>query len=308
MNIIKKDIIFAQIGTPEKNTVFSIRKFLKSFLSSPRVVDLPRWKWFPILHLFILPWRPRKLMKHYQSMGENPTHLATKQMEHFFSMQKNDEINFHFCSIFDEVSIDKVSGELSATSERYIIPLYPQYSEATSELIFDHLRERFNAKCEARVLASDYFNQRSSEYIIEELAQTDASALLLSFHSYPLHRLEKGDSYGVECIDCFESIKSLINSSNRIQIELCYQSKFGKGAWLSPLIDEKILEVKELGHRSIAVYCPSFLIDSLETTWEIGIDLKKRLKTQGIDLHFIPCIGTDASWLFALHQAVMKKY
>ena len=307
-----KHIIFAQIGTPNSINQLSIRAFLKAFLSSSRVVDLPRWRWLPILNLFILPFRPKKLVKHYQQMveqlGENPTLLTTKQMAHFFAVHNTEHYNFHFCAVLDPLSIEEVERELSHGSERVVIPLYPQYSEATSELIFDHIKERFKAKCEARVLGTESFYQRSSEVILEQLAECEASCLLLSFHSYPLHRLEKGDSYGVECIDCFEEIKNRVNSVNRVQVELCYQSKFGRGLWLGPLIEDKIQEMQELGHRSIAVYCPSFIIDSLETSWEIAIDLKAKCQARGISLHYIPCLGADSSWLFSLHQEVLKRY
>lgn len=303
-----KQIIFAQIGTPNDDSAHAIRQFLRQFLSSRRVVDLPAWKWMPILHAIILPLRPKKLLPRYQRMtkelGGNPTLTTTKQLMHFFNLYNRDNISFHHCYALDESSIAKLEEELRIDSERIIIPLFPQYSEATCELIFDRLRLRLNALCEPRVLAIDSFYQRSSEIILDNIAKTDATALILSFHSYPLNRLEKGDTYGVECQDCFEELKKRINSVSRIQVEMSYQSKFGPGLWLGPLIEEKILELRELGHQSIAVHCPSFLIDSIETSWEIGMDLKEKVKKIGVDLHFIACIGADTQWLFSLYQAI----
>lgn len=294
------EIIFAQIGTPQGMTIPAVRHFLKSFLSSRRVVDLPKWKWFPILHGIILPLRPKKLLPRYEQMalhwGGNPTLLTTESWKHFFNEKQTANLKFHFCQVLFEDSIAEVEKNLQSKSERIIIPLYPQYSEATSELIFDKIRTRFNAKTYPRLLALENFYDLSASRIVEYLRRSDASALLLSFHSYPLDRLQKGDSYAPECLECFEQLKNRIQSNNRVQVELSYQSKFGRGEWLEPLIEDKLLELKEMGHTRIAVHCPSFLFDSIETSWEIGIDLKEKMQGAGIEIQFIPSLGDDLTY------------
>lgn len=305
---MKYDIIFAQVGTPKSSSPDDIKTFLKDFLGSKRVVNANKYIWGIILNLIILPRRPKKVSERYVEMekilGGNPAIINTKKIEYQLNKIKIDNIKLHLCSALESDSIRKLNSDLSKDSKKFIVPMYPQYSEATYQLIFDQLRTIENGIMISTFYALDEFSKHSVQQINDYLIKVDhkIDCLLLSFHSYPISRIETGDSYGKEVIETFYKIKSKINKNITLNtkikdIKLCYQSKFGKGIWLDPLVEDQLCELKKSGKKNIAIYSPSFMIDTIETSWEIGIDLKRKAKSMGMNLFFIESLNSNKDWI-----------
>ncbi len=308
---MKYDIIFSSVGTPKSADPQDIKAFLKVFLGSKRVVDLSRLIWWPLLHLIILKKRPPAVAARYREMidklGSNPTFSTSRDMIKHFMAKDSELIKSHLCYALSPESVAAVQEKMMPDSTKVVIPLYPQHSEATYDLIFDFTLKQLNAQGACHFWAKDPFFIYSAKKIENELSGKEVDQLYLSFHSYPVKRIKKGESYRDECEECFEQIRELLPEFLQDKAKLSYQSKFGKGEWLGPLIEEDIFDQMDKGLRSFAVYSPSFLTDSIETSWELGIDLKKKVEERGGTLKFIECLNSDPEWLDQLYSSITKE-
>lgn len=309
----KIKVVLAQLGSPKSTKVSDVREFLREFLSDPRVVDVNPRIWKIILNLFILPFRPKKSAEAYSRiLGEDGFPLITNTQKKAQALKSKLDSNLELNHVFilshprfSEVLNDWENQAVSTRAEKLLIlPQFPQYSESTTGSVLDsighELKKRVNIP--SITFVDHYHNSKAfidnSVRKIEEAieASPDMQEVVISFHGIPLRRvLTKKDLYLRHCLETFELIKKNLKIS--IPVSMTFQSRFGSEVWLGPYTDETVTKKIQSGIKKIGVYCPSFVVDCLETTDEIGNELGHAVKELGGSLIHIPCVNADDRWI-----------
>jgi ferrochelatase len=309
----KIKVILGQLGSPKSTKVSDVRNYLREFLGDPRVVDINPFVWKLILNLFVLPFRPKKSAMAYSRIYKpegfplitNTVKVAEALRPH---LDENLELNHAFLlsnpRVKDLLDIWESEDIRSRAQKVLVLPQFPQYSEATIGAVVDtvggELKKRVNIPSFTVVNSyhtSKAFIDHSVRKIQDSLkVNPDMDELVISFHGIPLRRvLKKKDIYLLHCLETFELIKERLNLT--IQVSMTFQSRFGQEVWLGPYTDKTVLKKIESGVKKIGVYCPSFVVDCLETTDEIGHELGNEVEEAGGELVFIPCLNADPEWI-----------
>lgn len=309
----KIKVILGQLGSPKSTKVSDVREFLREFLGDPRVVDINPVLWKIILNLFVLPFRPKRSAEAYSRIyqeGGFPLVTNTVQVADALrpKLDPNLELNHAFLLASPRAGdvLDEWEDEdpFTRAQKVLILPQFPQYSESTIASVVDgvgaELKKRVNLPTFTIVNSyhrSKAFIDHSVRKIQESLAQhPDMNELVISFHGIPLRRvLEKKDIYLQHCLETFELIKARVHVN--IPMSMTFQSRFGSEVWLGPYTDETVIKKVNGGTKKIGVYCPSFVVDCLETTDEIGNELGHEVKEVGGELVHIPCLNADPEWI-----------
>ncbi|HEX5139019.1 MAG TPA: ferrochelatase [Planctomycetota bacterium] len=269
-------ILVSNLGTPDAPTPAALKRYLREFLKDPRVIDLPRWKWIPLLELLILPRRSPKSAEAYGKVwtpeGSPLLSISKRQRALLEEMLKVPVAlgmrygNPSIATALDEL-LKKGCGRL------LVLPLYPQYAAATTASTFDALGDalkRLRVVPEIRTVCS-YHDEPL--YIgalarsIREVWEKDGAPkrLLLSFHGLPRRYVDLGDPYRGRC----EETARLLAAELGFPCELAFQSRFGREEWLKPYTDETLTAWGRDKLESVDVVCPGFSADCLETIEEI---------------------------------------
>lgn len=310
---MKTKVILGQLGSPKSTKVKDVRAFLKEFLGDPRVVDINPFLWKIILNLFVLPFRPKRSAEAYARILEAdgfPLITNTIKVREALEphLDPNIEIEHAFLLADPRVSEILDRWEKEDVNERaqkvLVLPQFPQYSESTIGSVIDavggELKGRVNIPT-LEVLSSYHrskaFIDHSVIRIKKSLAENPGvEEIVISFHGIPLRRvIEKKDVYLLHCLETFELIKKELKTD--LPIRMTFQSRFGSEVWLGPYTDETVKNIVKSGVKKIAVYCPSFVVDCLETTDEIGNELGHEVKELGGELVHVPCLNADPDWI-----------
>jgi ferrochelatase len=309
----KIKVILGQLGSPKSTQVKDVREYLREFLGDPRVVDINPTLWKIILNLFILPFRPKKSAEAYSRIARPegfPLITNTVKVADAVRplLDKNLELNHVF--LLSEPRVNRVLDEwekedVQSRAQRVLLlPQFPQYSEATIGSVVDVVGKELGRRVNIPTLTvvnsyhkSKAFIDHSVRKVKESLtAHPDIQELVISFHGIPLRRvIKKKDIYLLHCLETFELIKERLNLS--IPVSMTFQSRFGSEVWLGPYTDKTVVEKVEGGVKKIGVYCPSFVVDCLETTDEIGNELAHEVKEAGGELVHVPCLNADPEWI-----------
>ncbi len=312
---MKRILLTIQLGSPKSTKTGDVRRYLREFLGDPRVVDLPKLLWWPILNLLILPFRPRRSAKAYKRVWTKegaPLVVLTERMIAALRKQLSGrnwtvESSYLLSAPRTEDVLTEISKKhLGEDYELHLLPLFPQYSESTNASVYDRVAHTFIKQTYIprhhfygpyHLLPS--FIQQSVTQIDGVLKNNNLDALVISFHGIPKRRvLEKGDPYERHCVECFHALENgLRQLGHQLPIHLTYQSRFGSEEWLGPATDEFALNLVEKGQKRLAFYCPSFLVDCLETIDEIGNELGEEVEHAGGKLILIPCLNDKAEWI-----------
>jgi len=311
---MKKKIVLVQLGSPKSPKVSDVRKFLKEFLGDPRVVDLHPFFWKIILYCFILPFRPKKSAELYARIWNGQsfplidgTMQFAEQLRGLFPAHEY-EVNEVFLLSeprYESLWREWAAQEENARAEKWlIIPMFPQYSEATTASVID----LFFQELQHQVVIPDFafmthfhksraFIDASIKMINKTLKEQATDELVISFHGIPTRRvLYKKDPYYKHCYETFVLLKKGVEGVAKEAIFMSFQSRFGAEEWLGPYTDNLVKERVQKGAKTVAVYCPSFVVDCLETTDEIGHELKNEGAALGGDVIHIPCLNSDPVW------------
>ncbi|MDH4468413.1 MAG: ferrochelatase [Bacteriovoracaceae bacterium] len=312
----KKYIFLVQLGSPKDPSVKSVRTYLKEFLGDPRLIDLPRILWLPILYLIVLPFRPKKSAEGYARLWNEKLGFPLVFITISFAEKLKKYLPAHWVvePVFVlsdprfKLRLQELKEETlnDSHAEMHIIPQYPQYSEATTAAIvdlfisetktwvnfpsFSFYAQYFSAKC---------FIDQSQKKINEFLNSHTIDDLLISFHGLPKKRItEKNDDYFWQCMATFDLIVKNI-SFPKDKIHICFQSQFGRDEWLTPSTINQAEHLLECGSVKLAVYCPSFVVDCLETSIEIGEELLEEMHEHfpQAEITLINCLNDEESWV-----------
>lgn len=311
---MKTGILLINIGTPEAPTPAAVRRYLKKFLSDPRVVELPRFIWWPILHGFILRFRPKNSAKLYQKIWSDqgsPLLYYSQQIK--MELERKLEIPTALGMHYSQPSIQSALEELRAQQvERLLIlPLYPQYSGTTTAAAFDavaRVLKTWRKIPEIHLInhyAEDENYLKALKVSIQTALNPAAQHLLFSFHGIPERYTQRGDPYAAECHATAKRIAEKLNLSNW---SVAFQSRLGRAKWLSPYTDQVLQAFPAKGIEHIQVVCPGFAADCLETLEEIGIRGKEQfLNAGGKSFHYIPALNNHPLHIEALSQ-ILQAY
>lgn len=317
----KTKVVLVQLGSPASPKTSDVRKFLKDFLGDPRVVDLPPLLWKVILYLFVLPFRPARSARLYARIWDGssfPLLTITRDFTHKVQANLNPkliEVDHAFLlsppkvsDVWDSWENDIKTSNAPATS-LLVIPMFPQYSESTiasgADGFFSVLKNRVQlppfefmtnfhrAKC----FVDNSVRQIEDFLLHFEKESRPADALLISFHGIPKRRvLQKNDAYYQHCFETFHLITRRVKGMTQKNMRMSFQSRFGSEEWLTPYTEEVVDDLIGQGKKKIAVYCPSFVADCLETIDEIGTELNEQAHEQGGEILFIPCLNDQDQW------------
>lgn len=314
----KTAVILCNLGTPDAPTPTAVRRYLAEFLSDPRVVEIPRAIWLPILYGIILTIRPRKSAAKYAQvwLGDKGSPLLhyTQLQTAGLQTRLGEHAKVYTAMRYGQPALPTVLSQAQAAgAERILIlPMYPQYSGTTTASVYDGLaawsvRQR---RIPSISVISD-FHQHPA-YIAALAAQVQAhwqqygraQKLVLSFHGVPQRTVDLGDPYAAHCQKTAELLAAALQLQPQ-QWQMTFQSRFGKAKWLEPATDRSLQNLAAQGCKSVDVFCPGFVADCLETLEEIALENRDIfMQAGGQDFRFIPCLNDSPVWLDALAQIV----
>lgn len=303
MRQTKTGILLANLGTPDAPTPEAVKRYLRQFLSDPRVVDTSPALWWPLLRGVILPLRAPRVAKLYQSIwmeDGSPLMVYSKAQQQALAQRLPDTpvaLGMSYGSPSLESAVDDLLA--SGVEHMVVLPLYPQYSCSTVAAVWDEL---------ARILARkrgipgvsfirDYADDSS---YIDALAKSardsfaqhgEPDLLLLSYHGIPQRYADEGDDYPQRCRDTTRELVSALGLPPE-KVMMTFQSRFGREPWLTPYTDETLKMLAEKGTRHIQVMCPGFAADCLETLEEIAVQNREIfLEAGGKQYEYIPALN-----------------
>ncbi len=312
----KVGVILVNLGTPAAPETPQIRRFLGEFLADPRVVELPRWLWLPILYGAILPLRPRRIRDKYASIwldGGSPLMVYSEQQSRAVAAElaaRGHQVDVALAMRYGEPSLPNVINALRAKGCRRLLvaPLYPQYSASTTATIVDKVAAhaaRLRDQPEFRFIQR-FFDDRG--YIAALASQVRAhwaahgrgEKLIMSFHGLPKRSVELGEPYFAECMATGRLLAEALHLSSD-QYQVTFQSRFGAAEWLQPYTEPTLKRLAAEGVRQIDVVCPGFVADCLETLEEIRQEAAEAfVEAGGEQLRHVPALNASAAWTGAL--------
>lgn len=318
-------VLLVNLGTPDAPTAAAVRKYLAEFLHDKRVVNLTRWIWCPVLHGIILRVRPPRVAKLYQSVWtEQGSPLMAISREQADSLQQklssHTDPSTEFCvELAMTYGNPSIKHGLSRLKEKgcqniIILPLYPQYSSATSASVFDRVAKALNEEWDVPSIRfiRDYYDH--AKYIdalaasISEHWQNNPrpDKLLMSFHGIPKRYANNGDPYPEQCRATAELVAKKLGL-NDDQWLLTFQSRFGREEWLMPYTDKTLEKLAQEGSRSVQIVCPGFAADCLETLEEIESENKEIFMEHGGEsFGYIPCLNNRDDHIELLADLVVN--
>ncbi len=323
----KIGVLLANLGTPDATDYWSMRRYLNEFLSDRRVIDLPRWKWQPLLQLIILTKRPFSSGAAYRSIwnteaDESPlmtiTRDQTAAMAAALQEDYGDRVMVDFCMRYGNPSTpSKVRAMVEAGCDKILFfPLYPHYAGATTGTANDQFFRALmqeNWQPAARTVPAYFDHPTYIEALAQSIEraygdmQTRPDILVCSYHGMPLRYLtEEGDPYHCQCVKTTRLLRERLGWDDT-QITSTFQSRFGSEEWLQPYTVEEVARLAEQGKKNIAVCAPAFSADCIETLEEINEEIRDSfVEAGGETFTYIPCLNDDAAHIAALRQVVRE--
>ena len=319
----KTAILLINLGTPDAPTTPAVRRYLKEFLSDPRVVEIPKAIWWLILNGIILNTRPKKSAEKYAKIWTpegSPLKFHTErqaaQLRGFLG-QAGHQLVVDYAMRYGQPSIPVTLSRLKAEgcTRILLLPLYPQYSSSTTATAFDAAfawASGLRNQPEIRTIRSfadhpGYIkaleNSVRKHWMING-RPTTSYRLIMSFHGVPRYTLDKGDPYHCECHKTARLLAEALNLSAE-ETQVCFQSRFGRAEWLQPYTAATLATLGKQGMQRVDVICPGFTADCLETLEEIAMEGKSTyMQAGGKEFHNIPCLNEADDWIHALTDLV----
>lgn len=303
-------IIMANLGTPDAPDAASVRRFLKQFLSDQRVIEIPKILWWLILHLFVLPFRPKRVAVAYQSIWQDDSPMRTILFRQATLVQERLQSQFTHLAIevvpamtYGNPSIHHALEKIAQQSVDHVVlfPLFPQYSATSTAPLYDALGRWVTQQRNLPGLSviRDYYGHTD---FISALAQSirnyqavhgQADKLLMSFHGIPQPYADKGDPYAERCRVTAHKVAQALNLRDD-QWAISFQSRFGKQEWVKPYTNELLSEWAQQGVSSVQVCSPAFSADCLETLEELAVENRDLfLEHGGKSYAYIPALNDD---------------
>jgi protoporphyrin/coproporphyrin ferrochelatase len=316
-------VLLLNLGTPDATGYWPMRRYLKQFLSDPRVIELPRWKWWPILNLIILSVRPGRRGRDYakiwnKELDEGPLKTITRsQADKLATLLGDDRIIVDWAMRYaNPTTASRIQALQRRGCDRLLLlPLYPQYAAATTATACD---EAFRALMRLRWqpavrVAPAYYDDPAyidalADSIRTHLAGLDfePEALIASFHGMPQRYLEAGDPYHCQCQKTSRLVRERLGWETH-RWHTTFQSRFGNEEWLKPYTIEEVERLAKSGVKRLAIVAPGFSADCLETLEELDIENRAVfLANGGEKLAYVPCLNDSDAGLRVI-EAIARR-
>jgi len=306
-------ILLINLGTPDAPTPAAIRRYLREFLSDPRVVELPAALWQPILRLFVLTRRPAAIAPKYAQVWlERGSPLLVYGQDLAAGVQHTLQarglpVQVALAMRYGNPGLDPALEALRAASCRRILvaPLYPQYAASTTATAVDAVNDRlarWRHQPTLRYLdrfhdAPAYLDALQAAVLGHWARAGKADRLLLSFHGLPQSAVDRGDPYQDDCHRTAQALRGRLGADGE-RVHVAFQSRFGAAPWLQPYTQPTLESWAREGVRSVDVLCPGFVADCLETLEEINLGCREAfLQAGGQDFRYIPCLNAEVGWV-----------
>ncbi len=315
-------ILLVNLGTPEAPTTAAVRRYLAEFLSDPRVVEIPRSIWWLILHLFVLPLRPRKSAEAYATVWlpeGSPLFIHSNRLSLKVAQKLKDEqqnLVVKLAMRYGKPAIEEALDEMREKSVQrlLILPLFPQYSATTTASVFDKVARILSTwRWQPELRYINHYHKHPlyisacAEQIRSFRKQHGCGDLLFfSFHGLPKRNLLEGDPYHCQCHATTRLITKALSLSEN-EYKLCFQSRFGRAEWLQPYTEPTLSELAKQGVKTIDVFCPGFSADCLETLEEIAIRAREVfIEAGGSELRYIPALNDSVLHIETIKNLILK--
>ena len=317
-------VLLMNLGTPDATDYWSMRRYLKEFLSDRRVIEVPRLKWWPILNLIILTVRPRRKGRDYDKIwnkerNEGPLKTITRaQAEKLGAALTDTRIVVDWAMRYANPT---VAARIASLKEQgcdrvLLVPLYPQYAGASWATACDQaFRALMTLRWQPAIrVAPPYYEdpvyiEAIAASIREHLATVDfePEALIASFHGMPQKYLELGDPYHCQC----QKTSRLVREKLGWPVErwhTTFQSQFGTDPWLQPYTIETMERLAKSGIKRLAIVSPGFSADCLETLEELDMENRaKFLEHGGEKFTYIPCLNDGPLGMRVIEHLVRRE-
>jgi protoporphyrin/coproporphyrin ferrochelatase len=318
-------VLLVNLGTPDTADASGVRTYLKEFLSDPRVIEDQGLVWKLVLNGIILRTRPRTKARDYRKIwnterNESPLKTITRAQSEKLarSIAGLDHVEVDWAMRYGNPSIRAGIESLTARGcERIlVVPLYPQYSAATSATVCDEVfRVLASLRAQPTLRVSPpYYDD--PDYIEAVAASIEAHVATLSFapelivasfHGMPKDYVDKGDPYQAQCVATTDALRRRLNL-DASKFLLTFQSRFGNAEWLQPYTDRTVAQLAKDGVRRIAVVMPGFAADCLETLEEIAQENAEIFKHNGGEsFAAIPCLNDSDLGMKVIHKLVLRE-
>lgn len=330
-------VLLIGLGTPDSTSVRDVRNFLREFLSDPRVLTMPALGRWLLLHLVILRVRPRRSAEAYAKIWRpegSPLLVHSQALRDRVACELGEDFRVELGMRYGRPELEAAIHRLAASGVTRILtlPLFPQNSEAVTGSMLARVDEIIAARgfefpvntirdfCDA-----PEFIEAQAARARTLLEESDVEHIVLSYHGIPESQLTAGSGCLAEaaCCDnpeavrvgcyraqCFATSRALIRALE-LPADFCttaFQSRMGaSGPWIRPFTDEVVPELAARGIRRLAVLCPSFTADCLETLEEINIRLREQWSSLGGEsLTFIPCVNSEEKWVRGVSEMLRR--
>ena len=315
-------VVVCNLGTPDAPTPQAVRRYLAEFLSDPRVVEIPRVAWLPILHGIVLRVRPARSAKKYASIWTpegSPLKVWTERqamlLEGYLG-QRGQRAIVRPAMRYGAPSIASVLDAVkSAGADRVLVlPLYPQYAASTTASIVDAVgawQRRVRNVPEIRFVKHYHDDPGYIEALAGRVQEHwrvsgRADKLVLSFHGLPRRSLALGDPYHCECLTTGRLLVERLKVKEDF-VAVTFQSRFGRAEWLQPYTEPALVALARAGTRRVDVFCPGFTSDCLETLEEIDQAARAAVVAAGgEEFRYVPCLNDQHAWIAALAEIAIR--
>jgi ferrochelatase len=316
-------ILLCNLGTPDAPTTAAVRRYLAEFLSDPRLIELPRWLWLPILYGVILNVRPRRSAHAYSKIwtpaGSPLLALSQAQqsaIEARLSAAYPGRVRVALAMRYGNPSIMSALERLRAANVQrlLVLPLYPQYSGPATGSVFDGVSavlQRWRWVPDVRFIASyhdepAYIAALAASITEHWQAVGRSERLYFSFHGLPHKYFMRGDPYFCQCQATARLVAQTLGLQDT-EWRVVFQSRFGRERWLEPYADRTLQEAARAGTRVVDVVCPGFAVDCLETLEEIALQNRALfMAAGGQDLRYIAALNARDDHITALCGIIQR--
>lgn len=317
-------LLLVNLGSPASPSAGGVRRFLAEFLRDRRVVELPRWLWWPVLYGIILWRRPRRTARAYREIwtgnGSPLIEIGRRQARALGDAlrQTGLDVPVAIAMRYGQPAIAETMVALrdSGVSRLVVLPLYPQYSGTTTGSVYDAvgLVLRSWRRVPELALVADYHDDPAYIGALAASVRNHwtrhgrGGILVMSFHGIPVRYRDAGDPYESQCRRTAELLAAELALAAG-EWRLAFQSRFGREPWLQPYTEDTLRTLPGAhGNERVDVICPGFAADCLETLEEINLANRQIfLESGGREFHYIACLNDDPGHIQALCAIAQRR-